>query len=185
MAVAALLAACGPRPVAPEACAGADWRAVGVADGVRGEGPARLDAHRASCAAAGAAPDVAAWEAGRERGLEGYCTPAGVHRAGAAGRPLAPVCPAEAATALAEAHALGRARFVARREIARIDALLLGPPLHGPWGHGRWRGRYGYRHAFGGLYGPFGWPGWNAAALWSRRAQVEAQLAALPPPPQE
>ncbi|MEM1313885.1 MAG: DUF2799 domain-containing protein [Pseudomonadota bacterium] len=184
LAAAAALAACGPRPVAPEACGGADWRAVGVADGVRGAGPERLNDHRSSCAAAGVAPDATAWEAGRERGLEAYCTPAAAHREGEQGRPLRPVCPAEAMAALSEANALGRERFAARVEIARIDSMLLAPPLS-PWG--RW-GRYGYRYGYGygGYYGRWGWPGaWNSASLWRRRAQAEARLAGLPPPPKE
>jgi len=179
---AALLVACAQPapPVRADACATADWRAVGVADGARGAGPDRLAEHRASCAAAGLAPDAEAWALGREEGLLAYCTPANAHAVGAAGASLAPYCPNEGAEALRAANDLGLQRRRLEQRIAVIDARLLAPPpfFYGPYGG---YGRYG--HGFGRpwLYAD---PFFDDPWLWRSRAEAEAALAALPPPPE-
>ncbi|MEO1687447.1 MAG: DUF2799 domain-containing protein [Pseudomonadota bacterium] len=173
---AALVSACAqpPPPVRADACATADWRAVGVADGARGAGPERLAEHRASCAEAGRAPDARAWARGRQDGLRSYCTPANAHAVGASGQALAPYCPAARTKSLRRAHRLGLRRHRLEREIARIDSALLAPPplLYGPY-----RRRYGRPFLFADPFYDDPW-------LWARRSEAEAALAALPPPPE-
>lgn len=127
MAVAAaglLLAGCAPG-LAPESCAGADWRAVGVADGADGRGPGFVQEHVRSCAKVGVRPDAEAWEAGRREGLRSYCTPRNAWELGLAGRPLAEVCPEPMAAELARVHAAGWRRAQILRAIGDTRADMM------------------------------------------------------------
>jgi hypothetical protein len=92
--LAALLAGCAAGMTSAD-CAGADWTALGFADGQSGERAKMFEARARDCST-GPAPDLAAYQAGRARGLEAYCTPQGAFDAGKAGEDYRGVCPREA-----------------------------------------------------------------------------------------
>ncbi len=75
-------------------CAMSDWRAVGFEDGSLGYTADRLGNHRRACAKHGYAPDFAAYQAGREEGLELYCQPSRGFSVGSGGGYYQGVCPA-------------------------------------------------------------------------------------------
>ena len=54
---------------------GVDWRLCGYEDGLRGHAGEEIAAHRPACTAAGATPDMIAYQAGLREGLEEYCSP--------------------------------------------------------------------------------------------------------------
>lgn len=60
-----------------EECLYADWRAIGYEDGARGADASAIGSRRVACAdKAQVAPDMEAYLAGRERGLDQFCRPA-------------------------------------------------------------------------------------------------------------
>lgn len=90
LGAASLLAACAsPGPKAEtRACAGVDWRAVGVSEGSSGYGEARLAEHQQHCASV----DAGSWIAGYSEGRARLCTTEGAYRTGVAGLPYEGLC---------------------------------------------------------------------------------------------
>ncbi len=91
-----------------EDCAYADWRLLGEDDGRAGEPLATFDKRAEQCASFGIAADRDAYDQGRGRGLEAYCTPEHAFDEGRAGRAYRGVCPREAEYAFLEEFNIGR-----------------------------------------------------------------------------
>ena len=87
----AALSACATGMSADD-CAGADWAALGEADGGLGEPLERFGKRAEQCAEYGFSPDRAAYESGRAAGLARYCSPEGGFDAGRSGAPYRGVC---------------------------------------------------------------------------------------------
>ncbi|MEM1409986.1 MAG: DUF2799 domain-containing protein [Pseudomonadota bacterium] len=77
--VALLLSSCAT--MSEEECRITNWNARGQADGQNGAAVGRFQDYTKACSRYSIAPDFTAWEAGRQRGLERYCTPQGVYAA--------------------------------------------------------------------------------------------------------
>lgn len=89
-------------------CRSADWQAIGYEDGVAGRPATRLAAHRKACAKHDVQPDLAAYTAGRDAGLQRYCQPHSGYWAGLEGAAYHGVCPAHLLDAFLPAYAYGR-----------------------------------------------------------------------------
>jgi hypothetical protein len=74
-------------------CRSADWRTIGYEDGARGEPASRIGKHRHACASHGVAPNLTAYQQGREEGLRQFCRPQNGYRLGEQGVPYRGVCP--------------------------------------------------------------------------------------------
>jgi len=131
-------------------CRTGDWYTIGYEDGLQGQPVTRLASHRKACAKHGVQPDLAAYTAGRDAGLETYCQPHGGYWAGLRGSAYHGVCPAHLLDDFLPAYEYGRdihalesdARSERREadrlygEIRRLDeaiaqreALLIAPGL--------------------------------------------------------
>ncbi len=86
-------------------CTGADWTALGLADGRAGAPAKRVEERRSDCGNAGV--DAAAYAAARSEGLLQYCTPTGGFAAGREGGKYEGVCPADSELAFLDAFARG------------------------------------------------------------------------------
>lgn len=74
--LAAFAAGCASQPTASaEQCAGADWYAMGEADGAAGQSMTALNDEIIACRPHGIAPDLDAYRAGRAEGLKSWCQP--------------------------------------------------------------------------------------------------------------
>jgi Protein of unknown function (DUF2799) len=73
-------------------CVYADWRAIGYEDGANGYPATAVSSRRQACAKAGVTPDMSEYLAGRDRGLEEYCTPANGFATGENGAGYNGVC---------------------------------------------------------------------------------------------
>ncbi|MBD3618513.1 MAG: DUF2799 domain-containing protein [Chromatiales bacterium] len=108
-------------------CRSADWQAIGYEDGVAGRPATRLAAHRKACAKHDVQPDLAAYTAGRDAGLQRYCQPHSGYWAGLEGAAYHGVCPAPLRDAFLPAYAYGREIHVleadARGEQGALDRL--------------------------------------------------------------
>ncbi|MEE2691852.1 MAG: DUF2799 domain-containing protein [Pseudomonadota bacterium] len=100
-------------------CAGADWRAIGFADGAAGMGAphARYETH-ACTPKAGADSLYALYAAGWSEGVVAYCTPANGFALGASGAAYNGVCDSQDAASFGEAFRNGEALYLAEAEAA-------------------------------------------------------------------
>ncbi len=102
-------------------CQSGDWERIGFRDGQNGRPIARFDEHREACTPYGVVPAELPYRAGRERGLNFYCTPANALAVGRRGENYAGVCPAWAERSFLPAYEVGRDIYVARQRVERIE----------------------------------------------------------------
>ncbi len=91
MALAAFLSGCAHMNEAE--CQLADWRTIGFEDGSRGADASLIGRHREVCAKHGVAPDLVAYQDGRDEGLRQFCRPANGFNQGQSGAAYRGVCP--------------------------------------------------------------------------------------------
>jgi hypothetical protein len=108
VAIAALLIS-GCASMGKDECLHADWQIIGYEDGARGYPGTRIGVHRKACAQHGVTPDMAAYEAGRNKGLQAWCTPRNGYRLGLKGNRYNGVCPEDLEGPFTEAMGRGRA----------------------------------------------------------------------------
>jgi hypothetical protein len=87
----ALLTGCAS--LSKEECLRNDWAAIGFRDGTEGYAMKRIHEHEEACRAYHIVPDLAAYQAGRDRGLIHYCTEANGFHEGEQGVAYQRVCP--------------------------------------------------------------------------------------------
>lgn len=102
-------------------CQQGDWERIGFRDGQRGRPASRIEEHVKACSAYGIAPAELPYRAGRERGLNFYCTPASGLAVGRRGEGYAGVCPEWAESSFLAAYDVGRDIYVARQRLERVE----------------------------------------------------------------
>jgi len=115
LAVLVLLQGCAT--LNKDECMLADWRLIGYQDGVAGKSAAVVGEYREDCAKHAVVPDLDAYRAGREEGLQQYCKVDNGYRLGNAGRGFAAVCPAALAADFRDAYDAGRELYLARSAV--------------------------------------------------------------------
>lgn len=86
------LALAGCASLSDKECRAGNWAAIGQRDGADGQPASRLGAHAEACAEFKITPDAAAWERGRQQGLQSYCQPLVGRSKGADGASYHQVC---------------------------------------------------------------------------------------------
>lgn len=107
LAAMGALAITGCAALSEGECLTVDWHERGVRDGTLGAPRSRLHEYDRACAKHGVRPDQDAYYAGREIGLERYCTPEGGYRAGREGLSYLQVCPPDTEEAFRDAYREG------------------------------------------------------------------------------
>lgn len=102
-------------------CMVADWQAVGYEDGVRGSAGDRIGNHRKACAKHGIAPDLAAYQAGREAGLREFCQPENGYNLGVRGANYGGVCPADLDVDFFAAYTDGKRLYNLRSSVSQVE----------------------------------------------------------------
>ena len=107
--LAALFALAGcASGMSKDECLYADWRAIGYEDGAAGRSATAVSPRRVACAKkAGVTPDMEAYLAGRDDGLEQFCRPANGFDIGARGVRYAGVCQGSSEGAFVAAYEKG------------------------------------------------------------------------------
>lgn len=108
ISLGAALAVSGCATMNEQECVTADWETVGYEDGADGRDADRIGQHRRACADHGVAPDLVAYEQGRERGLERYCTASRGFSEGKSGTSYKGVCPVHLEDAFLTAYNDGK-----------------------------------------------------------------------------
>jgi hypothetical protein len=126
---AALMAGCASMDRTQ--CVNANWYAIGLEDGARGQPLERLGSHRRACAEHAVAPEAERYVAGRNEGLKTFCTYERGFSQGRGGHANGGVCPAGLAAGFQTGYQLGRDLYELTRQlndvqkqIARSKALL-------------------------------------------------------------
>jgi hypothetical protein len=119
------LAGCetGP-PMSPEACASADWKAVGYGDGGEGVSPSSFAERAQACANAGFTADQAAYDQGYREGVRSFCQPERGFRLGEQGGGIAAACPEDLANRFNAAYNDGRSLYQARTAFEAAESLI-------------------------------------------------------------
>lgn len=121
--VLAMLAS-GCATMSEEECLAADWHGIGYEDGAAGQQVAMLGRRREACADHGVQPDTAAYRAGREEGLQLYCTEQRGFRLGRAGHNYNGVCPTELEGRFLMGHQAGRDIYLARSAVNEVARAI-------------------------------------------------------------
>lgn len=132
LALSAVMTGCATTssytPMSASSCADADWRQIGIKDGLVGHNAQRILTHQKSCQAAGITPNRALWEEGRQIGLKTYCTKSNAYELGRRGYELTGICEDN----LEELH---------RANMMGLEQYEMSHRLSRPYG-------YGYHHPF-------------------------------------
>jgi hypothetical protein len=75
-------------------CVNADWRMIGLEDGMAGKSKSQIGGHRKACAKHSITPDLDAYNGGHAEGVTQFCTKARGFTFGHAGGTYSGVCPA-------------------------------------------------------------------------------------------
>ena len=74
-------------------CVAADWRTVGMEEGLKGKSALTIGGYRKACAEYGITPDLHAYQTGHLQGLKQYCSPQKAYQMGTHGQILPNICP--------------------------------------------------------------------------------------------
>ncbi len=124
--IAVLLLAAGCASMGKNECLHADWQTIGYEDGSRGYPGTRIGEHRKACAEHGVTPNLAAYEAGRQKGLAQWCTPRNGYRLGLRGKRYNGVCPQPLDGPFVEALEQGRAVYGYEKQVKKAKQELDG-----------------------------------------------------------
>jgi hypothetical protein len=105
-------------------CASANWYAIGLEDGARGQPLERLGAHRRACAEHGVSPDAEPYVAGRNVGLKSFCTYERGFAEGRSGHGNAGVCPATVAAGFQSGYQRGRELWDLNRQLNDVQKQI-------------------------------------------------------------
>ena len=105
-------------------CTTVDWRTVGYEDGVAGYSGDRIGLYRKSCAKYGVAPDLNAYQSGRDQGLREYCQPETGYQLGVRGGSLNSSCPADLRESFESAYHSGFELYTMRARVANANNEL-------------------------------------------------------------
>jgi hypothetical protein len=105
-------------------CASANWYAIGLEDGARGQPLERLGARRRACAEHGVSPDAEHYVAGRNEGLKSFCTYERGFAEGRSGHGNAGVCPATVAAGFQSGYQHGRALWDLNRQLSDVQKQI-------------------------------------------------------------
>ena len=105
-------------------CDGADWRALGLQDGLEGAPELRLEERRQACAGAANPPDTVAYAEGYEQGLATFCQPRSGFEHGKAGKEYAFVCARSVEPAFIQAYQVGYREYELRQAVRDADRDL-------------------------------------------------------------
>lgn len=102
-------------------CRTANWRDVGLRDGVAGQPLSLLNRRTKACAEAGVTADAALYLQGRNLGLPQYCHLDNAARLGLQGKPYHGVCAAGIDGEFRSRHAMGMEVYRARADLRNMD----------------------------------------------------------------
>lgn len=111
------IAVSGCETMTPNECKTANWRDIGLRDGLKGEAMTALEERSADCAKAGVRADTAQYLAGREQGLQQFCRLDNAVPLGLSGGNYAGVCSPMVDVEFRRRHQAARAVYDLRNRV--------------------------------------------------------------------
>lgn len=108
--------------MSPQECQLANWREVGLTDGMAGKPMGVFEERRSACAEANVRADTQAYLVGREQGLRTYCQIGHALQVGLRGESYQGVCPPTIDPEFRRRYAIGFEVHRLREEIAGMDS---------------------------------------------------------------
>jgi hypothetical protein len=105
----------------PKECKFADWREVGLTDGLAGKPLAFFNERRSDCAEAEVKADTKAYLSGRDQGLKSYCQMSNAAQVGLRGEVYAGVCSAAIDQEFRRRYRIGFDIHSFQAEIAKLQ----------------------------------------------------------------
>lgn len=118
--IVAMISLSGCATLSQEECMVADWYSIGFEDGAQGRQAGYLANHREACAEYGVAPDLSAYQSGRDQGLDTYCNYDNGYALGAGGGTYRGVCPARLEKMFLDGFNRGRDLYTLKQEAKKI-----------------------------------------------------------------
>ena len=119
MLFAVLVSGC--ETMSPDECKFANWRDIGLRDGLAGQPLSMLTDRTKDCNKAGSRVDSSIYMAGREQGLQSYCRIENAAPLGLSGKSYAGVCPAGIDYEFRRRYQTGYAVHELRSKVAELD----------------------------------------------------------------
>lgn len=107
--------------MSPQECKQANWRDVGLTDGLAGKPLGLFEERRGDCAEANVQADTQAYLKGREQGLKTYCRLDNALEMGLRGQPYEGVCPPAITPEFTRRHRIGWDIFQLNSEIDQLS----------------------------------------------------------------
>jgi Protein of unknown function (DUF2799) len=108
--------------MSPQECKFANWREIGLIDGMAGKLMRIFEERRSDCAEANVKADTNDYLLGREQGLRTYCQMSNALQIGLRGESYQGVCPAAIDQEFRRRHDIGYDVHYLREEIARLES---------------------------------------------------------------
>lgn len=122
--LAAIVMLTGCAGMSEQACLSTDWRSVGFEDGIAGRTAGSIGNYRQSCSRHGVSPDLAAYRAGHEDGVETYCRAGNGFEVGRRGSRYQGVCPANLEGPFLAAYNDGRQLYTLESAVREIESSI-------------------------------------------------------------
>ena len=119
-----LLAAGGCATLNESECRNADWRMIGMEDGVNGKLKSYIGKHRTACAKHDITPDIVAYQQGYSEGLKQYCTEMKGFELGKKGAGYHGVCPPESEKLFLVGYHFGLKFHAANHTIKKCSSVI-------------------------------------------------------------
>lgn len=114
-------AVCGCAVMSPKECEMANWRNIGLGDGLAGKSLDMLNERTSACAEAGFSADATAYLRGRDQGLLSYCQMDNAVRTGLRGDRYEGVCPPGVDAEFRRRNQMAFEVHRLREEVAQLD----------------------------------------------------------------
>jgi hypothetical protein len=105
-------------------CVNADWRMIGLEDGIAGKSKAQIGEHRKACAKHNVTPNLDAYNNGHEEGIVQFCTEARGFSFGRAGGTYTGVCPAHLVDDFMAGYRAGQDLHAAERAVRNLSSSI-------------------------------------------------------------
>ena len=105
-------------------CRNADWRMIGLEDGVNGKLTSYIGKHRTACAKHDIVPDIVTYQQGYSEGVKQYCTEVKGFEVGKKGTNYNGVCPPESEMFFLEGYHFGLKLHTVNKKIKKLSSAI-------------------------------------------------------------
>jgi len=102
----------------------ADWKMVGLEDGMKGSPESTIGSYRKDCAKISVVPNLAQYQQGHREGARKYCTVTKGYEVGKSGGAYYHVCPADLEPRFLTAYKSGQELYGITRQIQQLETAI-------------------------------------------------------------